>query len=49
MRGQASPTELANEYGITYTRVMQILAEQRALWRTRHAPQLPGMTESEGD
>lgn len=41
MRGLAKPDELAEEMGVTYQRVMQILAAQRSLWRKRHEPELP--------
>jgi len=42
MNGQATPEQLADEQDMTYTRVMQIIAEQRALWRRKHEPGLPG-------
>lgn len=40
--GRADPHQLAEETGKTYARIMQILHEQRALWRKRHEPGLPG-------
>jgi Mor family transcriptional regulator len=43
MQGRATPEQLADETGLTYTRIMQILAEQRRLWRKRHEPGLPGL------
>lgn len=42
MRGEATPEKLAEELGVTYTRIMQILSDQRKLWREKHEPQLPG-------
>ena len=45
--GRATVADLKEEWGTTETRVFQIIAEQRELWRKRHAPQLPGM--SDGD
>lgn len=44
MTGKATPEQLADKHGISYTRVMQIIAEQRVLWRRRHEPELPGMS-----
>lgn len=43
MRCCATPDQLAAETGLTYTRIMQIIAEQRKLWRKRHEPGLPGL------
>lgn len=43
MHGRAKPEQLADEYDMTYTRVMQIIAEQRSLWRQKFQPSLPGM------
>lgn len=43
MRGLATPEQLADEIDTTYTRVMQIIAAQRSLWRKRHDPELPGI------
>lgn len=41
MRGQATPDQLAGRYRISYVRTMQIIAEQRGLWRKKWAPELP--------
>lgn len=43
MRGLATPDQLAADTGLGYVRVMQIIAEQRRLWRQAHEPGLPGL------
>lgn len=45
MRGEQDPWQLADEHGVTYTRVMQVIQEQRGLWRKKHEPQLPGFDD----
>lgn len=46
MNGKATPERLASDNGMTYTRVMQILAEQRQLWWRQNQPELPLEIES---
>lgn len=45
MSGKATPDDLVLTYKLSYQRVMQILDEQRKLWRKRFAPMLPGFDD----
>lgn len=45
MSGKATPDDLVNTHKLSYQRVMQVLDEQRKLWRKKHAPMLPGFDD----